>query len=133
MFPIHDLFVKPLLREATPAGWRLPVLRYADHLLRRFGLAEELELEPGQSLGPQLRLVADEVWALVEGRAEFTWEDRRPGSPTQGSQHSLRCEQPTLVLAPFGVTFGCRALEGPARLIRLASHAPDEIDDLGTP
>ena len=30
MFPIHDLFVKPLLREATPGGWRLPVLRYAE-------------------------------------------------------------------------------------------------------
>ena len=133
MFPIHDLFVKPLSREDTPAGRRLSVLRYSDHLLRRFGLAEELELEAGQALGPQLRLVADEVWALVEGRVEFTWEDRRPGSPSQGSRHSLHCEQPTLVLAPFGVAFGCRALEGPARLIRLASHAPDEIDDLGTP
>src|SRR3990172_1966895 len=117
MFPIHDLFVKPLIREAPPAGRRLSVLRYSDHLLRRFGLAEEFELEAGQALGPQLRLVADEVWALVEGRAEFTCEDRRQGSPTQGSRHSLHCEQPTLVLAPFGVAFGFPGAGGPPPLV----------------
>jgi hypothetical protein len=129
LLPIHDLYVRPLTREATPGGWRLPVLRYTDHLLRRFGLAEVVELRPETAWGPQLRQVADEAWALVEGAVEFAWEDQREGSPTRGQLHNLRCQVPTLVLAPFGVAFSCRALQGPARLIRLATHAPDEIDD----
>jgi len=93
-------------------------------------MAEAIELNAGQSLGPQLRAVADEAWALVEGQVEFAWEDRRQGSPTQGRTHLLRCAEPTLVLAPFGVAFACRAVDGPARLLRLASHAPDEVEDL---
>jgi hypothetical protein len=130
VFPIHDLFVKRLSPQSSAVGRRLPVLRYTDHLLRRFGMAEAIELNAGQSMGPQLRTVADEAWALVEGQVEFEWEDRREGSPTRGRVHRLRCNEPTLVLAPFGVAFACRAVDGPARLIRLASHAPDEIEDL---
>jgi hypothetical protein len=34
MFPIHDLFIKPLIQEDTPACRRLSVLRYSEHLLR---------------------------------------------------------------------------------------------------
>lgn len=124
--PIHDLFVKALSREDSPSGWRLPVLRYSDHLLRRFGLAEAIQLEAGRALGPAARGRADEAWALLEGQVEFTWEDRRAGSPTHGQRHSLRCDRPTLVLAPFGVAFSCRALEHSARLLRLATHAEDE-------
>jgi hypothetical protein len=132
LLPIHDLFVKPLKQEDTASGRRLPVLRYTDHLLRRFGLAEVVELKPDAAWGPQLRRVADEAWALIDGTAEFRWEDQREGSPTRGNIHQLRCAEPTLVLAPFGVTFRCRALAGPVRLLRLASHAPDEIEDGGT-
>lgn len=126
MTPIHDLFVKALSKEDFASGWRLPMLRYDDHLLRRFGLAEAIQLDARSSLGPQIRRTADELWALVEGQVEFSWEDRREGSPTHGQRHSLRCDQPTLALVPFGVAFSCRALEQPARLIRLATHAEEE-------
>ena len=126
MAAIHDLFIKPLSREEFASGWRLPLLRYSDHLLRRFGLAEAIQLAAGASLGPIVRRRADEAWALLEGQVEFDWEDQREGSPTRGRRHSLRCDRPTLVLAPFGVAFSCRALDGPAMLVRLATHAEDE-------
>lgn len=108
------------------------MLLYADHLLRRFGLAEVVELQPDAAWGPQLRQIADEAWALIEGSAEFRWEDQREGSPTKGNRHQLRCTEPTLVLAPFGVAFSCQALREPVLLLRLATHAPDEIDDGAT-
>jgi hypothetical protein len=34
--------------------------------------------------------------------------------------------EPTIVLAPFGVAFGARALDSPALLLRLATHDDHE-------
>ncbi|MFQ5922704.1 MAG: hypothetical protein ACE5M4_07650 [Anaerolineales bacterium] len=125
-YPIHDLYIRPLQMEQGPDGARLEVLRYSDHLLRRFGLAEVVFLETGQVRPATLREVADEVWALVEGSVQFSWRDQRPSSPTRGATHELDCDQPTLVLAPFGVEFEVRAVDGPAHLLRLATHESDE-------
>jgi len=120
--PIHDLFIRALERRATTAGSTLNVLRYSDHLLRRFGLAEFHVLGEGQQRLSAARPVADEVWALVRGEAEFDWEDRREASPTFGRTFHLRAAQPTVVLVPFGVTFRIRSLNGEAALVRLASE-----------
>ncbi len=121
-FPIHDLYAKPLNERATPGDRRIPILSYSDHLLRRFGLAEVVMLTPGAKSQQRVRQVADEVWALVSGQVEFRWEDLREGSPSRGAQCSLRCDRPTLVLVPFGVAFSVHAHDGPAQLIRLATH-----------
>jgi dTDP-4-dehydrorhamnose 3,5-epimerase-like enzyme len=98
------------------------VLQVEDHLLRRFGQVQVIRKSPGRSETLYLREVADEVWAIIEGQVEFAWHDLRQDSPSRGHWHHLHTENPTLVLAPFGVAFGCRALEEPALLIRLSSH-----------
>ncbi|MFV1859660.1 MAG: hypothetical protein ACC647_09970 [Anaerolineales bacterium] len=125
-YPIHDLYIRPLDMMQDPEGSRLEVLRYSDHLLRRFGLAEVVFVKTGQVRPATLREVADEVWALVEGSVRFSWKDLRSSSPTRGATYELNCDQPTLVLAPFGVEFEVRAVDGPAHLLRLATHASGE-------
>ena len=125
-YPIHDLYTRPLRRKQDSEGSKLLVLRYSDHLLRRFGLAEVVFLESGQVRHSSLREVADEVWALVEGNVRFSWVDQRSSSPTSGAIYDLDCDRPTLVLVPFGVRFEVRAVDGPAQLLRLATHESEE-------
>ncbi len=125
-YPIHDLFIRSLHIERDSNGATLNVLRYSDHLLRRFGFAEVVFLESDQVRPAELRDVADEVWALVEGSAQFRWLDRRSSSPTRDATHQLDCDQPTLVLVPFGVEFTVEAVGRPAQLLRLSTHEIDE-------
>jgi dTDP-4-dehydrorhamnose 3,5-epimerase-like enzyme len=75
--------------------------------------------------------VADEVWVLLEGEVEFVWHDLRQDYPSCGVWHRITRAEPTLVLAPFGVAFGVRALGGPALLLRLTTHADDDIASEG--
>jgi hypothetical protein len=126
--PIHDLFIRqiPIKQEGATTRWT--ALQDGDHLLRRFGLAEVVRAESNHQPSLQVRSVADEVWALLEGQVEFFWHDLRQDSPTHGEEHHTTCENPTLVLAPFGVAFGFRALAGSALLLRLASHAEGAHD-----
>lgn len=123
VFPIHDLYIKPILLIEEPGSTRWPTLCDSDHILRRFGLAEVVRVQPEAPPKVHVREIADEVWALIEGQVEFYWHDLRKNSPTFDSKHRLICELPTLVLVPFGVAFGCRALGGAATLLRLATHA----------
>lgn len=125
-YPIHDLFIRSLHIERDSNGATLNVLRYSDHLLRRFGFAEVVFLESDQVRPAELRDVADEVWALVEGSAQFRWLDRRSSSPTRDATYQLDCDQPTLVLVPFGVEFTVEAVGRPAQLLRLSTHEIDE-------
>jgi dTDP-4-dehydrorhamnose 3,5-epimerase-like enzyme len=125
-YPIHDLLIRTLLLEQDSNGAKLEVLRYSDHLLRRFGFAEIVFLESDQIRPAELRKIADEAWALVQGSAQFKWLDRRSSSPTRDATYQLDCDQPTLVLVPFGVEFEVRAVGGPAQLLRLTTHEIDE-------
>jgi hypothetical protein len=125
-YPIHDLFIRTLHLEQDSNGAKLEVLSYSDHLLRRFGFAEIIFLESDQVRPAELRNVADEIWALVTGSAQFKWLDRRSSSPTRDATYQLDCDQPTLVLAPFGVEFTVQAAGGSAQLLRLSTHEIDE-------
>ena len=125
-YPIHDLLIRSLHVEQDSNGASLEVLRYSDHLLRRFGFAEVVFLESEQSRPVLLRKVADEAWALVEGGVQFRWLDLRSSSPTRDATYQLDCDQPTLVLVPFGVEFTVQAVGGPAQLLRLSTHEIDE-------
>jgi len=119
---IHDLYIRGLERQGTHSGSTISILRYSDHLLRRFGLAEFHLLADGQERLSAARAIADEVWALVRGEVEFDWEDRRENSPTFGRTYQLLARQPMVVLVPFGVAFRIRSLNGEAELVRLASE-----------
>jgi len=129
--PIPDLFCRPLERREADGVFRWPALRDTDPLLHRFGLAEVVRVMPAAVPRLRCRVAADEVWALIEGRVEFLWQDLRPGSPSHGRKHRLTADTPLLVLAPFGVAFGLRAIDGPALLLRLATHADDDPEASG--
>jgi hypothetical protein len=119
-YPIHDLYIKTILPIEDSGVTRWPSLRDSDHILRRFGFAEVVRARGPSKLN--VREVADEVWTLCDGRVEFHWHDLRHNSPTYNSQYRLVCDRPTLMLVPFGVAFGYRVLDGPATLLRLATH-----------
>jgi mannose-6-phosphate isomerase-like protein (cupin superfamily) len=130
--PIHDLFVRPIepVTEANVVRWI--ALRESDQLLRRFGEAEIIRLKPGGRTALTLRPVADEVWAVLEGTVEALWHDHRPRSSTRDARYQTTLRRPTLLLAPFGVAFGVRAVGGGALLARFATHSradPESADD----
>jgi hypothetical protein len=118
---VHDALVTAL---ASPGAGRLGILAFEDHLLRRFGSAEVVRLTPGDDFRV-LRAKADEVWALLEGVAEFDLEDRRPSSPTLAVRQAIRLETPTRILLPFGVRLHVRPTPE-AFLLRLMSHSERE-------
>lgn len=122
-YPIHDLYIEPISPETFEAGTRWIALRHEDHLLRRFGQAEVVRTLPGHTSEKILHEAADEVWSLIEGEVEFVWHDLRQDSPTYDQRHSHRCDEPTLVLAPFGVEFGYSTFNSPALLLRLSTHS----------
>jgi dTDP-4-dehydrorhamnose 3,5-epimerase len=130
--PIHDLILRPLTAVREEGIVRWVALKEDDQLLRRFGEAEVVRLEPGYSTALTLRPVVDEVWALLEGAVEAHWHDLRAGSPTHGQRYRATLHRPTAFLAPFGVAFGVRALEGTALLARFATHMrgdPESAED----
>jgi hypothetical protein len=126
IYPIHDLHIQsiPIERDAALTRWQ--ALRDRDHLLRRFGAAEVLRVEPNTRSRLRIREVADEVWIFLEGKVNFFWHDRREGSPTRDSQYHFIPEEPTLVLVPFGVAFGYTTMNELSLLLRLATHADGE-------
>ena len=126
--PIHDLFVREIVVESHGFDLHWPALQRDDHLLRRFGFAEVVRASPETEPSLKLRAVADELWALIEGRVAFRWHDMRMDSPTFENKHQIICDRPTLVLAPFGVAFGFQPLEGATLLLRLATH-PEGVHD----
>jgi hypothetical protein len=135
-YPIHDLYIRPLETASEPGLRRWLALCESDQLLRRFGEAEIIRLEPGASPGITLRMVADEAWALLDGAIEAFWQDRRPRSPSRGAHLRQRFERPVLLLAPFGVAFGVRALQNGALLARFATYMrrdPECGEDLALP
>jgi hypothetical protein len=125
--PIHDLYIRTLEPRPSATGLSLTLLRHSDHLLRRFGFAEHLELEEGAQLAHPPRPVADEAWALVRGQVEFTWEDLRKDSPSFGQTHRLRTDVPTLVLVPFGVALRVTSGAASTALVRFSTHEDETV------
>jgi dTDP-4-dehydrorhamnose 3,5-epimerase-like enzyme len=91
------------------------------------GFVELVQVKSNHPLEMRQRSIADEVWINIQGGVSFYWHDLREMSPTKDQQYSVECEEPTIVLAPFGVAFGYRSTEEGAWLIRIATHAEDEM------
>jgi len=126
MREIPDLCIREIESVHEDGRRRWIGLRDTDHLLRRFGSAEVVRVDPQAAAALRLRSIADEVWTLLEGEVIFRWLDQRDGSPSRGQRHDHQARTPTQVLAPFGVGFGVRALGGPALLLRVCTHADDD-------
>lgn len=123
-YPIHDLFVRELKYQDNSNHAKLSVYRYDDHLLRRFGHVEFIRASDGSSDKSEIQEVADEVWALLEGKVSFSWKDKRKDSPTFDHEHHQTSSNPLLLLVPFGVAFEYHVDEGEALLLRFSTHAP---------
>lgn len=123
---IPDLLLLPLVRS----GSRLTVLSEHDHLLRRFGSLELLDVEPGETATFSLRAEADEIWAPVAGAVTVSLLDRRPQSPSYGKRPEFRldADDPHALLIPFGVARGVVA-KAPARVLRLSTHGAPHPQD----
>ncbi len=119
---IYGCFTKKISSADSSLGTTHMLLRESDHLLLRFGELMLIQKDPSAERMMNLREAADEIWFLIDGGVEFIWHDLRQDSPTFDQVHKLICDEPTLVLAPFGVAFGCHALENPASLIRIATY-----------
>lgn len=117
-YPIPDMIV----RDLEPEGRRLTVSQEEDHLLRRFGQVDLVEMSADESIFIY-RKKADEVWSVISGAATFTLTDRREESPAFENQLELELlgSKPQALLVPFGVECQIRSAVG-AKLVRLTTH-----------
>jgi hypothetical protein len=122
---ISDLLIKSLPDQELPGGTLRTLLQFDDHLLRRFGRMDLIDLHPEGELEPVLRQAADEIWIIVRGEVEGFWKDQRPNSPTFGLHEKHRLQAHSLALLPFGVAFACRAGSAGCLLLRVMTHAFD--------
>jgi hypothetical protein len=121
-FPIHDLFIRKLSAIEQHGEIHIPILAFDDHLLRRFGFAESVRLEPEHQSDMKVREVADEIWASLGGEALFRWRDLREESPSYEQCYERMIQEPTLALIPFGVAFGVQTFNKPVHIIRFSTH-----------
>lgn len=116
---ISDVFCIGIERK----GHVLTALAENNHLLRRFGQVDYVQLG-GQGEGLEIyRQEADEVWVVVEGHARFSLLDRRKDSPTLNVQNivDLSAEDPQALLVPFGVLCRVSTIMG-GKFIRVTTH-----------
>lgn len=124
---IHDIWVQPLPTVRSDGGthWKLP--EGLAPWLRRYGEAEVVRMASGASLGPRVRRVADEVWALLDGEVDVDLVDERDNSPTRGGSLHIHLSEPTLVLVPFGVQGRLSSPSLRSWIVRMATHS--ELED----
>jgi hypothetical protein len=117
-YEISDMYVADLKWQEGV----LTVIKESDHLLRRFGQVDIVNLAPESKL-EICRDEADEIWALVSGKVLLLMEDQRKDSPSFGRLVELEISQdaPKAVLVPFGVTCKVSSTRG-AILLRTGTH-----------
>lgn len=118
--PISDMHVFPLKRE----DGRLALLGEADHLLRRFGQLEVVDLAAGTQTEYSLRAEADRFVFAIEGECRVQLVDLREVSPTRGARASLAlaAKDPHGLLVPFGAACSLQTDAG-CRLVTLSTHS----------
>lgn len=125
-YVIADMLVFPLQREQC----QLTLLRNSDHLLRRFGQLDVINIKTGEQTDYTVRAEADRFLFLIDGAAELSLFDMRVQSPSNGKRValSLTAEKPKGVLVPFGVAYMLYA-SADTRLILLSTHSESHIHD----
>lgn len=120
------MHIFPLTRQAD----RMVLLREADHLLRRFGQLEVVDLAAEEKTEFTLRAEADRFLFPLIGSVIVSLLDLRETSPSNGKRADfvLEAGKPRGLLVPFGVA--CSLEAGSAsRLIILATHSETHSED----
>lgn len=125
-FPISDMYVFPLQRSERG----VVLLREADHLLRRFGQLEIVDLKAGEQTDFALRSEADRFIFPISGLAIAELLDLRQASPSRGvrTRVTLDASSPQGLLAPFGVALSLRSESG-TRVALLSTHSEAHPED----
>lgn len=123
---IHDLYLRKIHAVDHDATFRLTVYQYEDHLLRDLKAVEYLTISPRSEFIMRVRDIADEVWTMIQGEASFHWQDKRANSPTYQDKFEYLTSSPLMMLVPFGVAFGYRAISQEVTLVRLATHIDND-------
>lgn len=126
MTSIHDLYLREIDGIELGGTRRLAIYGYDDHLLRNLKAVELVVVSSQSDFEMRVRDVADEVWTMIQGEAVFHWQDLRADSPTYKEKFEYSTSSPLMMLVPFGVAFGVRALSQDVSLIRLATHLDNE-------
>lgn len=123
---IADMLVFPLTRE----GGQLRLLQNSDHLLRRFGSLDLMDLAPGEAAAATVRGEADRFLFAIDGMVQLELVDLRELSPSRGArvQLALDAAKPEGVLVPFGVALSLKA-QGKMRLVLLSTHSEEHGQD----
>ena len=118
-FQINDLYLHPIINQSSSKV----ILRYEDHLLRRFGQVELRHIPAGAQTDFTQRAAADELWAVLQGSVAILLIDRRPQSPTFDvvDEHPLLAREHLALLIPFGVAYALEA-EQESQVLRLATQ-----------
>jgi dTDP-4-dehydrorhamnose 3,5-epimerase-like enzyme len=119
---IPDLLIERLEIDGEGSHEFIRLLSFDDHMLRRFGQFDLIRKEPGDLEELSFRVVADEIWFLIEGAARCICRDLRPGSPSQDQEVAFELSTPTRVLVPFGVAFGWHATGSSTLMLRCSTH-----------
>lgn len=111
-------------------GGALTLLRNSDHLLRRFGRLDVLDLAAGEQAPLSVRGEADRFLFPIGGEVSIAMLDLREQSPSRGANVdlTLSAEAPQGVLVPFGVALSMHA-KAAARLIVLSTHSEEHPQD----
>jgi hypothetical protein len=125
-FPISDMYVFTLRRSERG----LVLLHEADHLLRRFGQLELVDIAAGQQIDLGLRAEADRFLYAIDGACEVELLDLRESSPTRGIHVAVALDagDPQGVLVPFGVACTLRSTKA-ARVVLLSTHSETHAED----
>jgi len=93
------------------------------HLLRRFGQLELLNLNQEKHSEFRKRQIADEIIFIDQGQVNIRTVDLRPESPSMGVKMSNDINENSLeaLLIPFGVAYSMTTTSG-AKIIRLSTH-----------
>lgn len=113
-------------RKIEKGDW--VILRENDHLLRRFGQIDLIQLNADSHGLKYWRESADELWTVIRGEATFQLQDKRQESPSfeRGTEVLLCDNHPQILLVPFGVECVISSRID-AQMIRVTTHQDDTL------
>ncbi len=125
-YPIADMVVFPLKRDLG----RLILMREADHLLRRFGQLELVDLKENEQTEFTARAEADRFLFPIHGSATVLLIDLREHSPSKGKRAEILFDagDPHGLLVPFGVACSLDA-KSAAQLVIVSTHSSAHLED----